>query len=286
MSNSMFSLGPTHGRRHAVGRAILSLAVALIVCLSAGSAFAQQGDEDVPDGPLGPQLEDYWSVDRDVDVIKNKLYRRKGRFAVGLHAGVMSSQPFFWYIPVGMKLDYYFTDNWGLELEGSFMDLPGVFRHQTDLTNFVKGEKKAAFDTGTDTLDQYKWRAHALAVWHPFYGKLAILQRKLSHFDFNLAAGFGVVSLSRPGEQRQSASDKIVPEFAFGGGVQFFMSDHVTIRLTGRGYLYPGPFNYKNTKSGDRLVSANQNNKNIEETNFFQELELTSEFLLGVSYMF
>ncbi len=283
MERRTFSLKTAGNRRNAVGGWLMAVAVLAVVAMAASPAAAQEEpteDDDVPEGPLSEQFEDYWSVDREVDVIKNKMFRREGRFAVGLHGGIMSSEPFFWYSPAGLRLDYYLSDNFGLELEGTYM-----FRHDTDLTGFVRSEKPG-FDESQDALDLFKWRAHALAVWSPFYGKLALLQRKLAHFDLNLAAGFGAVSLDRPNKTRTDSKGVITPEFVFGGGVQFFANNHITIRFTGRGYVYSGPMNYKNTKNGERYVSANTNNPNIKKANFFQKLETPTEFLLGVSYMF
>ncbi len=276
----------TPGGSYGTWGAMLAVVFALgLVTSSVAAQETPEDDEEVPEGPLSEQFEDYWSVDREVDAIKNKMYRRKGRFAVGLQAGVMSSEPFFWYSPVGLRLDYYLSDNFGLELEGTYMGTKKLLRHDTDLTGFVRNNK-VGFDENRHTLDIFQWRAHALAVWSPFYGKLALLQRKLAHFDLNLAAGFGAVSVERPNKTRSDSEELITPEFVFGGGVHFFTSEHVTLRLTGRGYVYSGPKNYKNTENGELYVSANENAPNIQEANFFQKLEVPTEFLLGVSYMF
>ena len=79
-----------------------------------------------------------------------------------------------------------------------------------------------------------------------------------------------------------------MPEFAFGGGIDFFVSNHVLIRLNARGYLYPGAKNYVNTETGDTTVTPDSTdpNANFEEANFFQRLEFNAEFLAGVTYMF
>ncbi len=269
-------------------RRVLALAVALLTLGVSASAFAQNGggdsgDQNLPGGPLEEELSDYWSVDRDVAVIQEKLYRRKGRFGIGLHAGFFSSEPFYWYIPVGARFDYYFTDYLGLTIEGSFTGA-GFLQQQTDLTNFIETNKSSGFNLDTVGMDQYNWRANAMVTWHPLYGKFSLLQRKLSHFDINLAAGFGAVSVTRPNEARQATNDKIVPELAFGGGIDFFVSNHVLIRLNARGYLYPGAANYV-TNEGDRTVSQ-PTDEGWEEANFFQSLEFNAEFLAGVTYMF
>jgi len=287
MTRGTDALEPFGGSSGTVWKLLVAAATVLAIGTVASPALADNGeDEEIPEGPLGDQLEDYWSVDREVDTIKNKLYKREGRFAVGLHSGLMSSEPFFWYLPVGARLDYYVSDNFGIEVEGSYMNLQGILRHDTDLTSFVEKER-ADFDRKTHALDTFQWRAHALAVWHPFYGKLALLQRKLAHFDLSFAAGFGAVSVNRPNQTRTDSEQVVTPEFVFGGGVHFFTSEHVTLRFTGRGYVYQGPMNYKDTETGDLHVSvANPDADNIKEANFFQKLEVPTEFLFGVSYMF
>lgn len=265
------------------------LVAALLVFAAAPVAAADQpedGDEDVPEGPLGDELEDYWSVDRDVEVVKQQLYERRGRFSAGLHTGLMSSEPFYWYLPSGLKLEFNFTNNWAVAAEGSFMDAPNILRHPTDLNDFVVEEKGDGFDPTRDALDQFRWRAHALAVWRPLYGKLAVLQRKLAHFDLNLAAGFGAVSITRPNETRTDSRELVTPELVYGGGVQFFATENIVVRASGRGYIYQGPRRYKNTDSGERVVTRPPREENRKELNFVQRLEFPSEFLVGASYLF
>ncbi|MFB6264473.1 MAG: outer membrane beta-barrel domain-containing protein [Bradymonadaceae bacterium] len=275
----------------------LALLVAACGLLTAPPSFAAKGDsggeestsKEIPGGPLSDQLKRYWSTERDLPVIKSRKYRRKGRFGAGLFVGLMSSESFYWYVPVGLRLDYYFTDHWGVELEGMFMG--SGLRQDTDLTNFLEKDRKGSFNKNLDTLDQFKWRVHALAVWHPLYGKLAALQRKLAHFDFNVAAGLGAVALQRPNETRQKMVDTVEPELAFGGGFQFFATDRLTLRLTGRGYVYPGPKNYRNPKTGELTVTKARSGSGFggtspEKANFFQRLTFATEFLLGATYLF
>lgn len=269
-------------------RRLLFIAALVTGLLVSGAALAADGDgedgKNIPGGPLGDQLEDYWSVDRDVDVIKERLYERSGRFGIGLLTGAMSSQPFYWYIPSGLRASYYFNNNWGIEVEGAYMGLYGVFQHPTALGDFA--EKQGGYNRNTDALDQFNFQAHALAVWHPFYGKLSVLQRKLAHFDVNLAAGLGAVGVTRPNELRTESSDIVRPELVYGGGIQFFVNNNIVLRADARGYIYRGPRRYMNTQSNQRVVSQPRNPQNSEELNFFQELEFPFEFLFGATYMF
>lgn len=248
--------------------AVAAVVAALAAVATPATAQAQDDQAQDDQAPVEEKLETYWSVEREVPTIRQRLYERDGRVGIGVHVGLLTSEPFYWYVPVGGRLSYYFSNFYGLELEGSYMDA-GPLRHNTELTDFLESEQEQAFDPDLDTEDRFMWRANALFVWHPLYGKLAFLQRKLAHFDFNLALGGGVVSVSRPDEFRTEATEEIVPELAAGGGVQFFATDSLVVRLDGRVYVYEGP-----------ATAADP------DENFFDRLSVPTEFLLGATYMF
>ena len=101
-------------------------AIAALVALSwpaAGLAQSDKNKQDSPgdqiQGPLAEELREYWSVERDLAMVREKLYERKGRFAVGLYGGFLPSEPFFNYVPVGGRVGYFLTDEMGIELGGS-----------------------------------------------------------------------------------------------------------------------------------------------------------------------
>ncbi|RAL24851.1 hypothetical protein DL240_01170 [Lujinxingia litoralis] len=229
--------------------------------LSATPAVAQQG--------LDQELSEYWTSDRDLEVLTDRLYQREGRIGAGLYAGLLSSEPFFYYIPVGARVSYHFSDQLGVEVGGAFMDAPGVLSHNTQLTDFLITDRgEAAFDTGLDTEDRFLWRANALVMWSPFYGKLALLQRKLAHFDLNVAAGLGVGGVERPDLAREELSNEVTIEAVLGAGAHFFVTPDLTVRLDGRGYIYRGA-----------EFTDNQDS-------FFGQIRMPVEFLVGASYHF
>jgi outer membrane beta-barrel protein len=83
-----------------------------------------------------------------------------------------------------------------------------------------------------------------VAVWSPFYGKLALFQRKLSHFDINLSGGLGVVDLSTPDPDTLATNPVEVTgpqvEVVFGAGARFFVNDYLSLRMDYRQGLVPG----------------------------------------------
>lgn len=235
--------------------------VALIAILLAfaASATAQEG--------LDQELQQYWSAERDLEVLRDRLYLREGRFHAGLYAGLFSSEPNFYYFPLGLRAGYHFTNELGVEVGGAFMNA-GFLTHDTELTEFFRDVRRDAFDPALDTQDRFLWRANAIATWSPFYGKLAILQRKLAHFDLNVGAGLGAVGVERPALNRKSASNHVTMEVVLGAGAHFYVNRSLVVRLDGRGYIYRGA-----------ELSHN-------EGSFFRQIKFPMEFLLGATYLF
>ena len=237
-----------------------------LMALALPSALAQENESTEIEGPLEEQLEPYWSVDRDLEVLKNKLYTREGEISFGLFAGYMPSEPFYDYISLGGRLGYFFTEHLGLELGGGVL-----LERNTSLTDFLEERREDSFVAERDALDKQLWRANAMVMWHPLYGKWALLQRKLSHFDFNLGLGAGVVGVSRPDSRRNlAASDEVLPEAVLGAGFHFFALKDLTIRLDTRVYFHQGPEFETSTQASER--------------GFYDRLEVPVDFLLGVSY--
>lgn len=239
---------------------LVTLLLAAAVMTTAAPAMAEQNTEVTSD------LSQFWSADRKMPVVQDKLFTREGRFGVGLYTGMMSSEPFLYYIPVGLRASYFFADQLGLEVSGQFTDAEGILTHDTELTEFFK--KRAGFEAARHTEDRFLWRANAVVTWSPLYGKFALLQRKLAHFDLNLIAGLGAVSVERPSEDRKSFSNAIAPELVLGGGAQFFFLENFTLRLEGRAYVYQGA------------------KTPVNKDSFFDQVKVPIEFQLGVSYLF
>lgn len=223
---------------------------------------------------LDSELEQYWATERDLPVIQDRLYERDGRLGAGLFVGLMSSEPFFHYYPVGARVSYHFSNYLGLEVGGSFMDVGPLTSH-TELTEFMYSELQESFDSSQHTQDRFLWRTNAMAMWSPFYGKLAALQKKLLHFDLNFGAGVGLAGVERPQwelggiePQEAGAEDTMVPEFVVGAGAHFFVNEDFVLRLDGRGYLYQGA----------ELPS------NADST--FGRMNFPVEFNLGATYLF
>ena len=242
-------------------RVTVLFSAAMMVGLMAGPASAEND-------PLQEDLDRYWATDRDLEVVENKLFSLADRMGVGLYAGLMSSEPFHWYVPAGLRVSYFLSDHLGLEVGGQFMDAEGVLTHDTEITEFLESSQEDAFDREKHLEDRFLWKANASLVWNPIYGKISFLNNKLSHLQVNLALGAGVVAYERPDKDRVAAESGIAPELLIGPGVHFYINESWLLRADGRFYIYQGPESASN------------------EGQLGTQIQVPSEFLLGTSYFF
>ena len=262
----------------------LMVALGLMVSVAAPAAAEEASEPEQPqasegDGSLDRELEQYWATERELDSIRDRLFERDGRFGAGVYVGLLSSEPFFHYFPVGARLTYHFSNALGVEIGGAYMGADLLYRH-TELTRVVldeydDGTGNSTFDPATDTEDRFLWRTNATVVWSPLYGKVAALQKKMIHFDLNFAAGLGVVGVERPDSQRNGADSAVAPEFVIGAGTHFYLGESVVLRMDGRGYLYQGaelPIHQENPQDPDESTTG--------------RMKFPMEFNLGITYLF
>lgn len=188
------------------------------------TAPATSSDE-VGTGTVDGDLDLYWGAKRDVSVVQKRLFTKDGRYEFTLFGGVIPNDPFLTYIPVGGRFNYYFLESISLEVAGSWTGL----QSDSELAAFLKNERQ--INAQVDLLDIQQWRANAGVVWSPFYGKLALLQRKLGHFDMSLMGGFGALGVQSPKADRTGFENNIKPEGVLGAGMRFFLSDRFSLRV-------------------------------------------------------
>ncbi len=232
-------------------------------------AAAQDGDEQKEqefDGPLKDQLEEYWSVDRDLPMIRERLYELDGRIMAGVQVGIVPSEPFYVYVPLGARVGYFFTPELGVEVSGSYM-----LSFTTQLNNFLAEKRQGGFDPSVDTEDQYIWNAEAVVTWHPLYGKWALLQRKLSHLDISFVAGAGALGMTRPDPTRTTSGSSVQPALVVGAGPGFFVAENSMLRIDWRSRPYLGP---------------EFTTPEFEGQTTWDRVQVPTEFTLGFSYLF
>lgn len=152
-----------------------------------------------------------------VDVVKRKLYPKKKRIELDLKLGMVLNGSFVNTLFFGAGIGYYFNEEWGMTVEGSFgsvSDKPERTCIETFYNNpppnrdpnlpACAGEEDPVgqISAGSDAnmgpayvgIRQLKMIATGNVVWNPVYGKQIVLLSATSYFDLFLLAGGGLAT--------------------------------------------------------------------------------------------
>ncbi|MFT7624851.1 MAG: outer membrane beta-barrel protein [Myxococcota bacterium] len=207
---------------------LLAVLTAGAVLLSTGLASAQ---ETPPAAPLEQQFDRYWADKRDVRNIHKRLFLKDGRWEFTISAGVIPNDDFFTYYPIGVKVNYYFTEDIAVELAGSYM-----IDQDSDLKRFLSEDILEGIQV--ELPQSLVWQAGAGVLWTPLHGKVAIFDTKLGHFDFGFALGVMALGTEVQAEGEAEATGRVDVGGNVGATVRFYLLEFLALRLDYRHYFY------------------------------------------------
>ncbi len=180
-----------------------------------------------------------WANRREIRNIHKRLFLKESRFQFSLYSGVIPNDEFFTYVPVGMRMDYYFSEDVALELSGAY--LIGNTREESKLKSKVETGLEPSIAGVTVVLPQALiWQASIGTLWSPLHGKMGAFSSGLAHFDLGLA--FGVVLLGSELLLEGEAKPKYrsTPDVGgyLGATLQFYLSRLIAVRIDYRHFFY------------------------------------------------
>lgn len=209
-----------------------------ISILGGGSASAQEmsndGTDDAANAPtLAEDMDAFWADQRRVRVLQRRLYQKDREFYLSLHLGAIPNDPFLKYWPIGLRAGYWLNESVGFELGGSYIG--NALAGNTDLASFLdeRGEVEVFLR------DVNQWRANAMVLWAPMYGKFSFVGRKLAHFDWFFGGGLGVVGVQNPVEgDIGEVENEIKPEAILTTGWVLHLHQHWAMRFDYRQHIF------------------------------------------------
>jgi outer membrane beta-barrel protein len=148
--------------------------------------------------------------------VQDRLYRMNHELSLGI--GVLPADAFYKGYFAGLSYTYHFSDHFAWQVgRGAYSyNVKTGLRRQLE-RDFGVAPTASAFE------DEVEWMVGSDVMWSPFYGKTAILNSKVIHFEAFLLGGATVFKLNRTGGFRPGAN--------VGLGVRVFKSDSVSFRL-------------------------------------------------------
>ena len=171
----------------------------------------------------------YWNRTDDGSprVVQNRLYSKAHKLELGVFGSLVSDDPFLSVKSLGLSLGFHFTEEWGFDLQ-----YWRLFSSPSSAEGFLEANTQAT--ANTNDLRAYTGGEIAFS---PIYGKLALLNNIIIHYDFHILAGGGVVNT-------ETGNDVA---FSWGLGQQVYLTKNISLRL-----------DYRNLRFSESLLSKDK----------------------------
>ena len=212
------------------------LAVALSLFVAPAAAHAEDDDVVATRAPS----------ERREALVRNKFFYKRGRFEITPQFGYISSSPLNNEVLAGLSLTYHLSDNFGVELNGSYALLGG---QQNTKQLAIAVLRLLDTSLRLESVDPGAFVTLS-AVLSPMYGKLNPFGLAVINLDFFFLAGIGygneqveMLNYTVDEFNREGAALAVDPitnhlfMFHFGFGAKIFVSKWFSLRLDGRLYL-------------------------------------------------
>ena len=181
------------------------------------------------DAKLGEERQSW----KNIVVVIRKPFLKMKRVELVPMAGVTMNDNIIRHFQLGGQLNYFLTDILAIGLEGYV----------------YQGETRAPFELVATqarrlpTVNEYKYGAALNFHYVPVYGKFAVLNKKLIHWEAFFTAGVGVTRsevIERNPAFRGFSNTLITPNV--GVSMRFFLTKYLTLSLGFRDYLFIDKF--------------------------------------------
>ncbi|AGC42683.1 outer membrane beta-barrel domain-containing protein [Myxococcus stipitatus] len=151
-----------------------------------------------------------------VSAIQERLYRMHHELYLGV--GVLPADAFYKGLVGSVSYTYHFSDTFAWQVgRGTYS-----YNIQTSLRRQLERDFDVA-PTASAFEDQVQWMVGSDLVWSPLYGKTAVLNSSVVHFEASLLVGGTVVKIDR--------ADGFRPAVNLGVGVRMFSGKTLSFRL-------------------------------------------------------
>lgn len=155
-----------------------------------------------------------------VRAIQDRIYRKSHE--LGIAAGYIPDDDFYEAFPVGAYYWFTFNEHFAWEVARA----QWIFTSDKDLKNDLEDK----FGVRASELSEPKWSIYSHAVFTPFYGKDAVLNRGVINRETYFLLGGGAIHYDNEDDFENSSSET-APSLSFGVGQKFFIGDSTALNL-------------------------------------------------------
>ena len=204
---------------------------------------------------------------KDIVVVMRKPFLKLGRTDLMPFLATTMNDNMIRHTGAGAQINYYLTDVLAVGVEGQYF--AKNFREPFDLV----GRQARRLPT----VNKYNFAAALNFHYVPVYGKFAVLDKHLIHWETYFTAGVGITqSEVIPRDPRYDAFTNILITPNIGASMRFFLAKWFTVNLGIRDYIFVDKF-----EPTDRMMYTSASDaKDHAETAFINNVM----FQLGASF--
>ena len=120
-----------------------------------------------------------------ITVVQRQRMLKKKRFELMPQFGITVNDPYVRHYTLGLDLSYWLTNRMAIGLTGT-----GLIGAKTPRYNNIRFQEGLLL-----TANQVLWQASFNYLYNPFYGKIAIFNRALLHWEGSLVVGGGAMQV-------------------------------------------------------------------------------------------
>ncbi len=201
----------------------------------AGGLFGEEEEDKAAAAPPDPESEaKQLKADQAfITVVQRQRFLKKKRFDIQPQVGITVNDPFVRHYFAGAELNYWLTNRMAVGLTGS-----AFFGQKTSRYNNVRAQLGMLL-TANKTL----WQASANFLYNPFYGKIAVFNRALMHWEAYVQIGGGVnqTQIIPRYEALHEPFSNFNPQGNFAIGSRYYIarSDWISVNFGVRTWIFP-----------------------------------------------
>jgi len=219
--------------------------------------------------------------ERLITVVQRQRFLKKGRFDIQPQVGISVNDPYVRHYSLGAEFNYWLTNRMAIGITGT--GFIGAKTPRYDNIRFQEGILLTA--------NKVLWQASANFLYNPFYGKIAIFNRALMHWEAYVQLGGGGIQtkIIPRYESIHEPFSNVTGQGNFAVGARFYTPslDWLSVNFGVRTFIYPDKLEPRDRGPDDDAGGVDNPEVNDPEgakANAESSLGFHTMLFLGVSF--
>ncbi|MBZ5710264.1 outer membrane beta-barrel domain-containing protein [Nannocystis pusilla] len=214
-----------------------------------------------------------------ITVVQRQRFLKKKRFELQPQVGITVNDPFVRHFTVGAELNYWITNRMAVGLTGT-----AFIGNKTSRYTNIRFQESVLL-TANKTL----WQASVNFLYNPFYGKIAVFNRALMHWESYIQVGGGAIQTQviPRYEAIHEPFRHLTGQGNFAIGARFYgpRVDWISVNFGVRTWIYQDKLEPTERGPGPNQL-AMYDDAGVAKENAVKKLAFNVVFFLGLSFYF